>query len=533
METLNRKKLLALAAAAALAPHAPLHALELANTDEYQIRLDTNLAYTLGARTSKPAEENVNPAASPGAPFVNDGDAAFKRYGLVFNRADISVEFDAAFKDKYRTGFRFSALGWYDQVYHRPHQPVDASTYNATSVSNTEFTRTARRMAGEDIDVYDFFVHGGFDLGSHPLSFRLGRHTLLWGESLFMSTNGIAAGQAPINATKALSVPIIAAKEVFMPVNQLSAALGLTDNLSLQGYYQLEYRETDVPPPGTYFSTADFVFQGAETFAGMPRGDDVRPKKAQGNWGLAMKFSSPDTGWDGGVYYTRYSEKTPEMYLDFSGVPSFRFVYPRNIESFGASASTTVGDANVAFEASYRRNMALFPAQGATASFTPITDDTADAGAQHPVGETFHLQASTIWVLPRVSLWDSSAFVAEIGGHHLVKATKNAAALDPTRSKNMAGVAMQFTPTYYHLVGDMDVDFPVSLAYNFTEKRSLIDPSFNGGTGGRSGKLGLGMKVKYSDHWRAGVNWTKYLGGDNQNQYGDRDFIALNVNYSF
>lgn len=531
METLNRKKLLALAAAAALAPHASLHALELANTDDYQIRLDTNLAYTLGARTAKPAEENVNPAASPGAPFVNDGDAAFKRYGLVFNRADISVEFDAALKDKYRTGFRLSALGWYDQVYHRPHQPVDPATYNATSVSNTQFTRTARRMAGEDIDVYDFFVHGGVDLGSHPLSFRLGRHTLLWGESMFMSTNGIAAGQAPINATKALSVPIIPAKEVFMPVNQLSAALGITDDVSVQGYYQLEHRETDVPPPGTYFSTADFVFQGAETFAGLPRGNDVRPKKAQGQWGLAMKVSKPDIGWDGGLYYTRYAEKTPQIYVDLAAGPAFRFVYPRNIESFGASASTTVGTANVAFETSYRRNMPLMAA-GNTA-FTGVTVDMADDGALHPVGETFHLQASTIWVLPRLSLWDSSALVAEVGGHHLVKVTKNAANLDPTRSKNMAGFAVSFTPTYYQLIGGSDVDFPVSLAYNLTEKKSLVDPSFNGGVGGRSGKLGLGVKVKYSDNWRAGVNWTKYLGGDNQNQYGDRDFIAFNVNYSF
>lgn len=527
METLNRKKLLALAAAAALAPHAPLHALELANTDEYQIRLDINLAYTLGVRTAGQSPEMVS------NPFINDGDAAFKRNDLVFNRADVSLEIDAAYKDKYRTGIRISALGWYDQVYHRSHEPVTFG-YNATSVSNTEFTRTARRMAGEDIELYDFFMKGGMDLGSHPLSFRLGRHTLLWGESLFLGSNGIAAGQASINATKASSVPIIQAKEVFMPVNQLSATLGLTDNARLQGYYQFEYRETDVPPPGTYFSTADFVFQGAETFGGRTRGNDVRPKKAQGQWGMAVKMSSPELGWDTGLYYTRYADKTPQIYLtDFGaqGPTSFRFVYPRNIESFGASASTTVGDANVGMEMSYRRNMPLFT--GGAAARNGVTEDMGDSGALHPVGETFHLQASTIWVLPHMSFWDSSAFTAEIGGNHLVKITKNAVAIDVSRSRNMAGFALQFTPTYYQLLAGADVEFPASLAYNLTEKKSLVDPSFNGGVGGRSGKLGLGMRLKYGGTWRAGVNWTKYLGGDNQNQYGDRDFIAFNINYAF
>lgn len=521
-----KKNLLAAAVMLALLPAA--HAAELLNNDDYQVRLDTNLAYTLGTRTAKGAAENLT-----GSGFqLNDGDAAFKRGDLIFNRVDISAEFDAAMKDKYRTGVRMSVLGWYDDVYHHSHEAV-TNGYNAISVSNTDFTRTAKRMAGEDLELYDLFVHGGMDLGSHPLSYRFGRHTLLWGESLFMTTNGIAAGQAPINANKALSVPGITAKEVFKPVNQLSATLGLNDKISLQGYYQLEYRETNVPPPGTYFSTADMVFQGAETLAGMPRSGDIRPKNAHGQFGLAAKWSDPDTGWDGGLYYTRYAEKTPQIYIDLStpSAPSFRFVYPRNIESFGASASTTVGTANVAGEMSFRRNMPLMSA--GNVGFTEINSATADAAALHPVGETLHAQVSSIWVLPRVDLWDSASLVGELGGHHLMRVTKNEANLDTTRGRSMVGAVLSFTPTYYRLIGDVEMGFPVTLSYNFSAKKSVVDPSFNGGVGGHGGKLALGVSGKYSDAWRASLNWSKYLGKDTQNQYGDRDFVALNVNYSF
>jgi hypothetical protein len=506
----------------------------LSDSEDLTVRLDTNLAYTLGARTSHPAEENSNVLAYPGAAFVNDGDAAFKRYGLINNRVDLSLQFDARMKDKYRTGLRVSTLAWYDQVYHRAHEPIPAGTYNATSVSNTEFTPTAKRMAGGDLELYDAFVQSGIDLGDHGLSFRLGRHTLIWGESLFLGSNGIASGMAPVNAIKALSVPIAEAKEIFMPVNQLSATFGITPNISLQGFYQLEYREVDVSPPGTYWSTADFVFQGAETFVPgvIARGNDIRPKRARGNWGLAMKFSLPEIGWDTGVYYVRYSDRTPQIYLSNGGA-TFQFVYPRNVEVFGASASTSLGDANVAGEISYRRNQSLFANGGALFSPGPLTDAMADEGALQPKAETFHYQASTIWVLPRLPLWDSSSLAAEIGGNHVVKVTDNAALIDPTRSKNMAGAALIYTPTFYQLVGSADVDFPISLGYNFTKKKSLIDGSFNGGVGGRSGKLGLGMKFKYGDAWRAALTWTKFLGGDNQNQYGDRDFLAFNVNYSF
>ena len=49
---------------------------------------------------------------------------------------------------------------------------------------------------GNDAELLNAFVQDRFTVFGLPASVRLGRQTLLWGESLFFANNGIAAGQA-------------------------------------------------------------------------------------------------------------------------------------------------------------------------------------------------------------------------------------------------------------------------------------------------------------------------------------------------
>ncbi|HSW15929.1 MAG TPA: DUF1302 family protein, partial [Ramlibacter sp.] len=296
-------------------------AMELVNDEQKTIRWDNSVKYTLGARTSDPSQfylGNLN---------ANDGDGAFAKKGrLITNRLDLLSEFDLTLKDAHSSGLRLSAAAWYDNVYRRSHDAIDPLTYNPVSVSNTEFTSYARKWAGANAEIYDAFVHSGADLGGQKLSWRLGRHTLMWGESLFLATNGIAAGQAPADVTKVLTVPGIQAKDFLMPVNQLSGALSLNDNWSLQSYYQLEFRPTRIAAPGTFFSPADVVFDGAERilFApgmGFPRTASQNPPEQSGQWGVATLYRDPKIGWDFGAYYLRYTDKTPQLYTNLASVP--------------------------------------------------------------------------------------------------------------------------------------------------------------------------------------------------------------------
>ncbi|MGE6191094.1 DUF1302 domain-containing protein [Stutzerimonas stutzeri] len=513
-------------------------AAELINNENFQIRWDNTIKYQVGQRTEAPSRFNTRDIN------VNDGTQAFNKHDLITNRFDILTEFDFTLKDEANSGLRISAAGWYDNVYNRDHRSIPAASYNMTSVDNDQFTAQAKDQAGRYIELLDAFVHSGIDLNGHYLSWRLGQHTLLWGESLFLATNGIAHGQAPNDAYKALSVPSTLAKEVFLPVNQLSMALSLTDKLSVEGYYQFEYQQTRVAAPGTYWSVGDMVFKGGENLLlapgyGVPRGRDIEPREHSGQWGVALKYRDFDNDWDYGAYFLRYHAKTPQVFLHMATVApgvaipdEYLFVYPEDIKLFGLSASTKFGDANVAGEISFRDNVPLV-SEGAQ---LVVIDDQRIDGRHNPgyaVGQTIHAQVSTIWVLPRVSLWATSQLTAEVGVNHLHKVTKNSERRDKDNTVRTAGgFRTIFEPTWYQALPSIDLSSPITLGYNFTGKSS-VDAGFNNTGAAHGGDVTVALNFKYAGNLRGGISYTNYFGAEDNNAYHDRDFVLLNLAYSF
>nr|WP_051246400.1 DUF1302 domain-containing protein [Pseudomonas resinovorans] len=513
-------------------------AAQLADTESYQIRWDNTVKYQIGQRTEAPSKFNTSNINT------NDGDAAFNKHDLISNRVDILSEFDFTLKDEANSGLRISAAAWYDNVYNRNHRTIPADTFNMTTVDNDEFTAQAKDQAGRDVEILDAFIHSGMDISGHYLSWRLGQHTLLWGESLFLATNGIANGQAPNDAYKALSVPSTLAKEVFLPVNQLSMSFSLTESLSLDAYYQFEYEQTRVPAPGTYWSIGDMVFKGGENLLlapgfRVPRGRDIGPRDDSGQWGVALKYRDYENDWDYGAYFLRFHAKTPQVFLHLSTVApgiavpdEYNFVYPEDIKLFGLSASTKVGDANVAGEISFRDNMPLV----SDAAQLVVLDGQRVDGRHNPgyaVGQTIHAQVSTIWVLPRVSTWDTSTLTAELGANHLYKVTKNDERRDKDNTvRTAAGFRTIFEPTWYQALPSIDVSSPITLGYNFTGK-SAVDPGFNVTGAAHGGDVTAAINFKYAGNLRGGISYTKFLGDEDNNAYHDRDFVLLNVAYSF
>src|SRR6202044_1440759 len=130
-------------------------------------------------------------------------------------------------------GVPFSGAGWYDPVYFSRDANNSPSTFNPISVPTDRLTRAVKGLGGFASEVPDGFVHDTFDVGDTQVGVRLGRHTLIWGESLFFGENGIAAGQAPIDFIKADTVPNTPARELFMPVTQISASVQLRPGLSI------------------------------------------------------------------------------------------------------------------------------------------------------------------------------------------------------------------------------------------------------------------------------------------------------------
>src|SRR5690606_21074698 len=95
----------------------------------------------------------------------------------------------------------------------------------------------------------------------------------------------------------ASNTPGVAVKEILLPTGALYGQLDLTAQLSLEAYYQYEWKRTKLDGVGSYFSTVDQMGPGAEqyliAFGGLllpvPRGPDERPSQ-NGQWGVALRY---------------------------------------------------------------------------------------------------------------------------------------------------------------------------------------------------------------------------------------------------
>ncbi|RCU52660.1 MULTISPECIES: DUF1302 domain-containing protein [Corallincola] len=113
-----------------------------------------------------------------------------------------------------------------------------------------------------DIRLLDAYITADFDLGENgdmPLSLRLGDQVVNWGESTFIP-HGLSE-IVPVDIAQ-LRTPGAELREAFIPVGMLFASLGLTENVTLEAFYQYDWEKSVLPPPGSYFSTNDFAGSG-------------------------------------------------------------------------------------------------------------------------------------------------------------------------------------------------------------------------------------------------------------------------------
>jgi len=122
------------------------------------------------------------------------------------------------------------------------------------------FTDQAQRFSGMNIRLLDAYVVADYTVFDRPLTIRVGNQVLSWGESTF-----IQSGINSINPVDvaALRVPGAELKEALTPIPMISFSTDLTASLSLEGFYQFYWENTEIEPMGTYFSTADHASPGA------------------------------------------------------------------------------------------------------------------------------------------------------------------------------------------------------------------------------------------------------------------------------
>ena len=250
---------------------------------------------------------------------------------------------------------------------------------------------------GSGIQLLDAFVYHNYSIGNNPGNVRLGRQVVSWGEGVFIQ-NGINSIN-PIDAS-AFRRPGAELKEGLMPVEMLYFSQGLTENLSMEAFYQLKWHGTVADNCGTFFSTTDvagrgcndrLVFNGAD----MPHGEQpqltyiARTRKDKeasdsGQFGVAFRWFVPElNNTEFGFYAMNYHSRNP-LYSNIAGrvagpaaigqpgliVPvvgyegdlggaGYFFEHPEDIRLYGISFGTDIGGMSVAGELSYRPNMPL------------------------------------------------------------------------------------------------------------------------------------------------------------------------------
>lgn len=501
---------------------------------DLKIRWDNNLKYSTMWRLKSPSSvllADVN---------QDDGDRNFSR-GLVSNRVDLLSELDVVYKD---VGLRVSGAAWYDTVYNRGNDNDSPMTANAASVGHDHFTRATRNLHGRKGELLDAFVFGRFQAAGMPLTLRAGQHTQLYGETLFFGSNGIAAAQGPIDVVKGLSVPNSQFKELLMPVPQVSGLLQINSEWTVGAYYQFGWKKSRLPGSGSYFSTMDFMGDGGERMFVEPgiafgRDKDLEARN-QGQGGVQLRWRPGSGDTEYGFYAARYHDKTPQIYvMPLTG--SYRWVYPENIKTYGASFSTVLGDTNVAGEISYRSDMPLVsPGQ---VDLTGTADN--DGSPLYAVGRTLHANLSAIHAWGSTPVFDSATLTAEIGWNRLLKTTRNAGALNPDVTRDAWGLRFIFEPNYYQVVPGLDISVPIGLGYN-PQGRSAAVAMFNGGVH-QGGDLSIGVKGEYLRNFRFSLNYTRFFGktttalrtvpGGYVQDFGqalkDRDYVSFSAQYSF
>jgi hypothetical protein len=572
---ITRKPQLSLIAAtvAMLAGSAQAFEIETGNPD-WSVRWDNSIRLSTKFRTEsadpalKDSFRQVPTGAPPPAPAffsfpqalnLNAGNQNFQKRGLVSARADLLSEFDAVWRRDF--GLRLSAAAWYDDMLHRKTKADNDPTIGQMPFD--EFPRKTRKISGEKAELLDAFVFGGWRLDNGmKVTARLGRHALQYGESLFFGDNGIARAQGPVDIDKLLASPNAQFKEIIRPVPQLSAQLQLTPEISLGGYVQFRWEADRLAPAGSYFSTANIPWGSQQNaLANIPPGTpisgnyvltpgaDQKPKNS-GQFGLQMRWRLDEA--DLGLYYARYHDKAGQLYsnLDPTAPPSpfgtlpgnWFYKFPENVKTFGVSASRSLGDFNIAAEASVRDNMPLW----STNMLYP-----GSLGAPQPrpaIGRTAHVNLSTLATFGPSFIARESSLLAEIAWNRVLSKTDPDHSLDEGRTRDATALQFIFTPSYRQVLPGLDLSVPIGLRYVVDGNSSVT----GAGWGDRgNGSANIGVEGTYLGVWQFAMTYTHYIGKaipfidyspvltgghviyGHGNPLADRNYVALSLRRTF
>ena len=565
-----------LSIAIATLPTGSVHAFTF-SSGELEGSLDTTISY--GARWRvQDRDKAIIGIANGGTAYSVNGDDGNLNYdkGLVSNVIKITPEMVLKYKNY---GAFIRGTYFYD------------FEVMGNDTARTPLSDAAKGEVGEKAELLDAYVWGSWDPGDKPLDVRIGKQVVNWGESTFIQ--GGMNSINPVNVNK-LRVPGAELREALKPVPRLWANLGATDKVSVEGFYQTNWKETIIDPVGTYFSSSDLAGKGAEKVVlgfgsapdnpalpttAVPRGD-TREAKDGGEYGISMNYLT-DSATEFGFYFVNYHSRLPIISAqtgsvagavggDYPASASYFLEYPEDIKILGTSFNTEIGTSGISWqgELTYKIDAPL-QIDDTEILYAALTPVAPALGAINQVGsfgfdeeitgyqklDIAQIQSTMTQVFPNFMGANQLAVVGELGFTHVMDMPSyqelrfegpgsytsgnpfaTAAGVQPATEDPRAFA----TPTSwgYRLVGRWQ--------YNNAFSSINLNPRLGwahdvaGTTPGPGGNfiegrkaLSLGLNAVYQETWSADIAYTRYMGAGRYNLINDRDFVSFNIKTSF
>ncbi|MFL7962629.1 MULTISPECIES: DUF1302 domain-containing protein [unclassified Pseudomonas] len=362
------------------------------NIGEIEGQFDSSLSVGASWSTAKANRDliGVNNGGKGLSQTSDDGHLNFKR-GETFSKIFKGIhDLELKYGD---TGVFVRGKYWYDFELKDENR-----LYKDISDSNRK--EGAKSSGGQ---ILDAFVYHNYSIADQPGSVRLGKQVVSWGESTFIQGGINSINPVDVSAFRRPGAEI---KEGLIPVNMFYVSQSLTDNLSAEAFYQLEWDQTVVDNCGTFFSQPDVIADGCtdnlrvlnkrstiplpgailpilegqgvdinEEGVLVRRGPD-RDARDSGQWGASLKYMFEPLDTEFGAYFMNYHSRAPifsaqgaaqQFYtagpiaalrpLIVAGNSNYFVEYPEDIRLYGLSFSTTLPTGTAwSGEISYRPN---------------------------------------------------------------------------------------------------------------------------------------------------------------------------------
>lgn len=342
---------------------------------EVEINTQVSISAGFGIRAEDRDPRLSCPQNTPGGGITScntdDGDLNFDNGDVIFAPVKIQGEVEAKWQN-----FTFYTRGqaFYDYIYDNGDLDEVGGISNYRQLSGRQ-TPAAQNASSYDYEIMDLWVRGDFDIGDRQLVVKLGQQSISWGEALFSSLSLVQVNSLDVSK---LRLPGAELRDAIRAMPAAFASLELGGGMSVEGFYQFDFRPTRGDPAGSYFSGSDFTRGGwGAGFGGdfgvvpgalptafrVPNGPDDLGNADGENFGFALRYFSPElNNTEFGLYFANIQARTPAPYYVTAStlnvgagalpgnVGNGRLILsnPEDVQMFGFSFNTSLEAAGIA-----------------------------------------------------------------------------------------------------------------------------------------------------------------------------------------